>query len=86
MTYTYYPQGTCSKVMNLELEDGVIKNLEVIGGCNGNLQGIARLVQGMRAEEAIKKLRGIRCGFKQTSCPDQLSVALEQALEKQENK
>lgn len=85
MTYTYYPQGTCSKVMNLELEDGVIKNLEVIGGCNGNLQGIARLVQGMRAEEAIERLRGIRCGFKPTSCPDQLSVALEQALEKQKN-
>lgn len=85
MTYTYYPQGTCSKVMNLELEDGVIKNLEVIGGCNGNLQGIARLVQGMRAEEAIERLRGIRCGFKPTSCPDQLSIALEKALEAEKN-
>ena len=85
MTYSYRPQGTCSKLMTFELEDGVIKKLEVIGGCSGNLQGLARLVEGMRAEDAIKKLRGIRCGFKPTSCPDQLSVALEQALEKQKN-
>ena len=82
MTYSYRPQGTCSKLMTFELEDGVIKKLEVIGGCSGNLQGLTRLIEGMRAEDAIKKLRGIRCGFKQTSCPDQFATALEQALAK----
>ena len=82
MTYSYRPQGTCSKLMTFELEDGIIKKLEVIGGCNGNLQGMARLVEGMRVEDAIKKLRGIRCGFKSTSCPDQFAIALEQALAK----
>ena len=82
MTYSYRPQGTCSKLMTFEIEDGVIRKLEVIGGCSGNLQGMARLVEGMRAEDAIKKLRGIRCGFKATSCPDQFAIALEQALEK----
>ena len=82
MTYSYRPQGTCSKLMTFELEDGVIKKLEVIGGCNGNLQGMARLVEGMRAEDAIGKLRGICCGFKTTSCPDQFAIALEQALAK----
>lgn len=82
MTYSYRPQGTCSKLMTFELEDGVIRNLEVIGGCSGNLQGMARLVEGMKAEDAIGKLRGIRCGFKPTSCPDQFAIALEQALEK----
>lgn len=85
MTYTYYPQGTCSKVMSVELENGMIKKLEVIGGCSGNLQGIARLVEGMPAEEAIARLRGIRCGFKPTSCPDQFSIALEQALAAEKN-
>ena len=82
MTYSYRPQGTCSKLMTFELEDGVIRKLEVIGGCSGNLQGMARLVEGMKAEDAVKKLRGIRCGFKPTSCPDQFAIALEQALAK----
>ena len=82
MTYSYRPQGTCSKLMTFDLEDGVIKKLEVIGGCSGNLQGMAKLVEGMKAEDAVKKLRGIRCGFKPTSCPDQFAIALEQALEK----
>lgn len=85
MNFSYRPQGTCSKLINLELEDGIIKNLEVIGGCSGNLQGISHLVVGMKAQDAIDRLRGIRCGYKQTSCPDQISVALTQALE-QENK
>ena len=82
MTYTYYSKGTCSKQMDLELEDGIIKEVRVLGGCNGNLQGISSLVRGMKAEEAIERLAGIRCGFKPTSCPDQLSIALRQALEK----
>jgi len=84
MKYSYRPQGTCSKLMNLELENGVIKNLEVIGGCDGNLKGITSLVIGMKAQDAIDKLKGIRCGYKSTSCPDQLSIALTQALEQEQ--
>ena len=80
-TYTYYPKGTCSKQMEVDLEDGVIKDVRVLGGCNGNLQGISRLVVGMDAQEAIRRMRGIQCGFKSTSCPDQLATALEQALQ-----
>ena len=82
-TYTYYPKGTCSKQMEVDLEDGVIKDVRVLGGCNGNLQGISSLVRGMKAADAIERMRGIRCGFKPTSCPDQLSIALEKALEEE---
>ena len=78
MTITYTPQGVCSQQMTLEIEDGVIQSLSVLGGCNGNLQGISRLVAGMEVEEAIRRLEGIRCGDKPTSCPDQLSRALRQ--------
>lgn len=85
MTYTYQTKGTCSRQMTVEVENGIIKDVNVVGGCSGNLQGITRLVIGMRADEAIEKLRGIRCGFKPTSCPDQLSIALTRALEKAEN-
>lgn len=81
MTYTYRPRGVCSQQMTVELEDGVIQSVEVIGGCNGNLQGIASLVRGMRAEDAVERLSGIRCGFKDTSCPDQLAKAITKALE-----
>ena len=81
MTYTFRPRGVCSQQMQVEVdEQGVIRELQVLGGCSGNLQGITRLVEGMEAREAIRRLRGIRCGFKPTSCPDQLSLALEQAL------
>ena len=80
MVYTYRPKGVCSQMMKIELEDGVIKEVQVLGGCNGNLQGISALVRGMKATEAIERMRGIRCGFKKTSCPDQLAVALEEAL------
>ncbi len=82
MKVTYHPQGTCSRQMTVEVEDGIIKNVEILGGCNGNLQGISRLVIGMKASDAIEKLKGIRCGFKPTSCPDQLAIALQKALEK----
>ena len=82
MKYNYTTKGTCSSAISLELEDGIIRSVKFQGGCNGNLQGIAALVKGMKAEEAIQKLRGIRCGFKSTSCPDQLSIALEQAITK----
>lgn len=81
MTYTYFTQGVCSSQIDLELEDGVIRSVAFTGGCNGNLQGICRLVTGMSAREAIGKLQGIQCGWKSTSCPDQLSKALTAALE-----
>lgn len=80
MTYTYAPTGVCSSQIDLELEDGVIRSVSFTGGCNGNLQGISRLVTGMRAQEAIERLQGIQCGWKPTSCPDQLSKALTAAL------
>ena len=80
MVYTYRPKGVCAQMMKIELEDGVIKEVQVLGGCNGNLQGISALVRGMRAEDAIERMKGIRCGFKKTSCPDQLATALEEAL------
>ena len=77
----YKTQGTCSQEINIELKDGVIDSVSFVGGCNGNLQGICALVKGMTAEEAISKLKGIRCGFKPTSCPDQLARALKQIKE-----
>ena len=81
MTYTFRPRGVCSQQMQVEVDDqGIIQELQVLGGCSGNLQGIASLVQGMPAEEAIRRLKGIRCGFKSTSCPDQLAKALKEAL------
>lgn len=81
MTYTYIPRGVCSQRMTVELEDGVIKNVRVDGGCSGNLQGIASLVVGMKATDAIARMKGISCGGKPTSCPDQLALALEAALQ-----
>lgn len=72
----YKPQGVCSQAIDIEVEDGIVKSVRFQGGCNGNTQGIAALVQGMPAEEAIRRLEGIKCGFKDTSCPDQLAKAL----------
>ena len=81
MTYTFRPRGVCSQQMQVEVDDqGVIQELQVLGGCSGNLQGIASLVQGMPAQEAIRRLKGIRCGFKDTSCPDQLARNLEKIM------
>ena len=81
MKYQFAPQGVCSKGMTVEIdEEGVIQSLEVVAGCSGNLQGIAALVRGMKATEAVERLKGIRCGFKSTSCPDQLAVGLEKIL------
>ena len=80
MKTTFIPTGVCSKQFDIELEDGIIKDLVVTGGCNGNLQGIAALVKGKPAEEVIPLLRGIKCRIKDTSCPDQISIALEEAL------
>ena len=79
-TMIYKTKGTCSTQIDIEVEEGIIKSVKFTGGCNGNLQGVSRLVEGMKAEDAIAKLRGIKCGFKPTSCPDQLSYAIEQAM------
>lgn len=81
-TYTYRPQGVCSQLIEIETENGIITDVHFTGGCNGNLQGISALVKGMPVEEAKKRLSGISCGFKNTSCPDQLSKALDAIPEK----
>lgn len=74
----YKTSGTCSQLIDFEVEDDIIKSVAFTGGCNGNLKGISALVSGMRVDDAIAKLKGIKCGFKNTSCPDQLARALEQ--------
>ena len=76
MTIRIRPQGVCSREMQIEVEEGVIRRMEVKGGCHGNLQGISRLVEGMAVDEVIRRLEGIQCGFKPTSCPDQLARGL----------
>jgi len=82
MVYTYKTRGTCSSTIRIELnDDKTINNVEFTGGCNGNLQGINRLVSGMSIDEVIDRLEGIRCGFKSTSCPDQLAKALKEIEE-----
>ena len=78
MEYRYRPQGVCSQEIVLDIENGIVKALKVIGGCSGNLQGIANLVKGRTVDEVIERLNGIKCGFKPTSCPDQIAKALEQ--------
>ncbi|MBO5508914.1 MAG: TIGR03905 family TSCPD domain-containing protein [Lachnospiraceae bacterium] len=79
---TYKTRGTCSQQIDFDIVDGRLTNVRFTGGCNGNLQGISRLVEGMNPEDAISRLKGIKCGFKNTSCPDQLACALEQAINK----
>ena len=78
MKITYRPRGVCSRLMEIEVEDNKIVSVNVTGGCDGNLKGISRLVEGMDVDEAIRRMQGIRCGGKPTSCPDQLSIALSQ--------
>ena len=85
MTHSYKTRGTCSRQIDFELENGIVKNVSFFGGCNGNLKGIGALVEGRPAEEVIELLKGMKCGFKPTSCPDQLAQALEKALD-DENK
>lgn len=80
MKYTYKTKGTCSREIAFELENGIIKNVSFLGGCNGNLKGVSALVEGQKAEAVIGRLEGIKCGFKSTSCPDQLATALKEAL------
>lgn len=83
MTTVYYPKGVCSTKYEIELERGVIKDIRITGGCSGNLRGIRALILGRRAEEIIPILRGTKCGPRSTSCPDQISLALEEALLKE---
>ena len=87
MQYVYNTQGTCSKQIIIDVDDNnTIEQVTFIGGCNGNTKGISSLVKGMKMEEVIDKLQGIQCGFRPTSCPDQLATALKQIKEKKENK
>ena len=80
MEFSYKTRGVCSQYINFELKDGVVTNVHFIGGCNGNLKGIGALVEGMKAEDVIARVEGIKCGMKATSCPDQLAQALKEAL------
>ena len=82
MQYSYQTSGTCSREILFEIEDGKVRNVQYIGGCNGNLKGIGALIEGMEVNEAISRLDGITCGPKATSCPDQLAKALKKALAK----
>ncbi len=83
MAYRYQTRGVCSRSVTFDVTDGRVHNVHFEGGCNGNTKGIGALVEGMEAKEAIRRLSGIRCGFKSTSCPDQLAKALEEALNKE---
>lgn len=77
--YTYTPSGVCSRQINFEVEDGKVKSVSYFGGCNGNLQGISALVEGMKVDDVISRLKGVNCNGKGTSCPDQLARALEES-------
>lgn len=85
MEIKFKPKGVCSQAIRLELTDGIVHNVRFAGGCPGNTQGLCRLVEGMEAKEVVSRLKGIRCGFKPTSCPDQLASALEQVISAQES-
>ena len=78
MYLEFKPSGVCSRQINIETENGIIKNVEFIGGCNGNTSGISALVKGMKTKDVIEKLKDIKCGYKMTSCPAQLAIALKQ--------
>lgn len=83
MAYQYRTRGVCSRNITFDIENGTVINVKFDGGCSGNTQGISRLVEGMSVEEAIRRLEGIRCGFKDTSCPDQLAKALKSITEQE---
>lgn len=80
MEYTYIPKGVCSRKITFEINDGIVSNVRFAGGCAGNTQGVAALAEGMKAEDVVAKLSGIRCGFKGTSCPDQMAQAVKEAI------
>ena len=81
MEYIYHPKGVCSMKINFDIEEGKVKNINFLGGCNGNLQGLSKLAEGRDAKEVISLLSGIDCGGRGTSCPDQLAKALKEAIE-----
>ena len=81
MTYECRPKGVCSMRITFDIEEGLVHNVQFTGGCNGNLQGISKLVEGRRAEEIVSAIEGIKCGFKNTSCPDQLAKALKEVMD-----
>ncbi len=81
-TISYTTNGTCSKKIDIELDGDIVKNVQFTGGCNGNLQGISHLVEGMHTKDVIDRLENIKCGSKNTSCPDQLACALKEAISK----
>ncbi len=85
MVYNYKTKGTCSREISVEIDDGKITDVKFVGGCNGNLKGIGAIIRGMDVNEAIKRCKGITCGSKATSCPDQLAIALEEALSQNQN-
>ena len=78
--FSFTPQGVCSAQIDFEIENGIVKNVRFTRGCNGNTQGVAALAKGMKVQDYIARCKGIKCGFKKTSCPDQLALALEEAL------
>ena len=80
MFYSYAPKKVCSSLIQFEIDEGIVKKVHFTGGCNGNLKGIASLVEGMPWEEVVNRLSGIKCGLKGTSCPDQLSIAIREAM------
>ena len=80
MTFDYTPKGVCSRKFTIQVEDGKIGDIAIVGGCSGNLQGLAALLKGMKVEDAIQRMEGIRCGVKSTSCPDQMAQALKTVL------
>lgn len=83
MRYTYYTSGTCSTQIDFEIDDqGILRDVQFYGGCDGNLQGISILARGMKVTDIISKFQGIRCGYKSTSCPDQLATALSEVMAK----
>ena len=82
MNYSYRTKGTCSQGITFEIVDNKVHNVQFIGGCSGNTQGVARLIEGMDVQEAISRINGIHCGPRPTSCPDQLATALKQAISK----
>ena len=82
MKISYKTQGVCSTYINLEVEDGIVRHVQFYGGCNGNLQGLCRLVTGMKVEDVITRLEGIKCNHRPTSCPDQLACAIKEVMAK----
>lgn len=83
MKYNFKPSGVCSREIELEIDEGIIKDIKFHGGCSGNSKGVSALARGQKAEDIIKNLKGITCGPRATSCPDQLSIAIEQALKQE---